>query len=345
MRYRTMKHRTMNCRIVGMGILLSCMIAMSSVTFAADYSAKETIVAVQDALNDAGYPCGTADGIAGQKTRNAISQFRTDKGLPAGTGIDEELLKALGLADEATDNEEESSKETKLTQEEAKRAIVVCFSNDYAEDVWNSDGSDYDPAKFHSYESGSKYMAKVTDEGTWRRKSDSMHVEDMTLTTWIGSTIQIDSADVSRDGDKVVIANIEGTDPSGNSLSDMKPGSWADALVNLDVSLLDYDANDEASSAGSASNTTTISDDSDLYDEKMNARKIFDLYGEIIFPESYKSHWLIDLRDEEHTADGDWYFKVGATVKVEGQKYDLIVSGTVDPDTAAIPDYDFSLKY
>ena len=54
------------------------------------------IAAVQQALNDAGYDCGTADGVAGSRTNSAIESYRHDKGL-FGQGIDAALAMALGL--------------------------------------------------------------------------------------------------------------------------------------------------------------------------------------------------------------------------------------------------------
>ncbi len=62
------------------------------------YTDKETVKAVQQALNEAGYNCGTPDGIAGKKTFAAIIQYRTDKGLEVNENIDDALLEALGLA-------------------------------------------------------------------------------------------------------------------------------------------------------------------------------------------------------------------------------------------------------
>jgi len=55
------------------------------------------IVALQRALQDAGYPeCGAADGLAGPRTHAAIARFRAERGLP-GHGIDAALLVALEI--------------------------------------------------------------------------------------------------------------------------------------------------------------------------------------------------------------------------------------------------------
>ncbi|MCD7957463.1 MAG: peptidoglycan-binding protein [Lachnospiraceae bacterium] len=52
---------------------------------------------VQQALNKAGYDCGTADGIAGSKTTQAILSFQEDNGLEADGLITDSLLEALGI--------------------------------------------------------------------------------------------------------------------------------------------------------------------------------------------------------------------------------------------------------
>lgn len=88
-------------------LILAALLALSTLTaaFAATYTDKDTVKKVQQALNDAGYECGTPDGIAGKKTAAAITQYRTDKGLEVSDTIDDALLEAMGLAeaDKVTD--------------------------------------------------------------------------------------------------------------------------------------------------------------------------------------------------------------------------------------------------
>ena len=55
-----------------------------------------TYKAMQEALTAAGYDCGEADGLVGSKTKDAVESFREANNLE-GSGIDEELLKALGV--------------------------------------------------------------------------------------------------------------------------------------------------------------------------------------------------------------------------------------------------------
>lgn len=62
-----------------------------------EYTDRETVQAVQQALNDAGYDCGTPDGLAGKKTRAAITAYQQDHGLTVTGTATYELLDALGI--------------------------------------------------------------------------------------------------------------------------------------------------------------------------------------------------------------------------------------------------------
>lgn len=59
------------------------------------YSDSDTIKQVQEMLNQLGYDCGSADGIAGKNTNNQILQFESDHGLKETTDITDDLLNAL----------------------------------------------------------------------------------------------------------------------------------------------------------------------------------------------------------------------------------------------------------
>ena len=65
-----------------------------------EYTDKETIQSVQTALNEAGYDCGTPDGIAGKNTQAAISAFQKDNSLNETGTATHELLLALGIIEE-----------------------------------------------------------------------------------------------------------------------------------------------------------------------------------------------------------------------------------------------------
>lgn len=70
---------------------------------AATYS-KSTVKAVQNKLNKLGYNCGTADGVAGSKTKTAIKQYQKAKGLTVTGVVDKALLKSLGITGTTVSN-------------------------------------------------------------------------------------------------------------------------------------------------------------------------------------------------------------------------------------------------
>ena len=65
------------------------------------YNNYDCVRIVQEALNDAGYSCGTPDGIAGAGTEGAIRDFQADHGLAETGEVTDELIDALGCWDEA----------------------------------------------------------------------------------------------------------------------------------------------------------------------------------------------------------------------------------------------------
>lgn len=74
------------------------------------YTDKTVVKVVQEALNAAGYNCGTPDGIAGTKTSEAISAYEKEKKLNVNGVITDELLDALEIADEIKDAAEKEAK-------------------------------------------------------------------------------------------------------------------------------------------------------------------------------------------------------------------------------------------
>lgn len=77
------------------------LVALMTVSFcacaaqASEVVSQETVKEVQEALNAAGFDCGTPDGSAGNNTKNAISEYQKSKGLTVTGEIDDELLKTL----------------------------------------------------------------------------------------------------------------------------------------------------------------------------------------------------------------------------------------------------------
>ncbi len=74
------------------------------------YTDKAVVKVVQEALNAAGYNCGTPDGIAGSKTGEAISAYEKEKKLNVNGVITDELLDSLEIADEIKEAAEKEAK-------------------------------------------------------------------------------------------------------------------------------------------------------------------------------------------------------------------------------------------
>ena len=56
---------------------------------------KKAVKNIQLILNKNGYEAGGADGVMGQKTKDAIMAFQTDNKMTATGLVDEKLIKAL----------------------------------------------------------------------------------------------------------------------------------------------------------------------------------------------------------------------------------------------------------
>ncbi len=55
------------------------------------------VYAVQSALNEAGYDCGTPDGMAGARTYDSMNRYQEDHDLPVTNNITDALLDSLGI--------------------------------------------------------------------------------------------------------------------------------------------------------------------------------------------------------------------------------------------------------
>lgn len=82
----------------GQYLLLSrCKFAVPPEKPLKSYSDTEVVKKTQEALNAAGYNCGTPDGIIGNGTKTAIEKYQADKSLTVTGTITDELLNALGI--------------------------------------------------------------------------------------------------------------------------------------------------------------------------------------------------------------------------------------------------------
>ncbi|MSS63635.1 peptidoglycan-binding domain-containing protein [Velocimicrobium porci] len=76
---------------------------------------RATVKKVQEKLNQKGYSCGTADGIAGSKTKNAIKKYQKDHNLTVTGTINSALLKSLNIKPVSNSS---SSSDTKIQNKE-----------------------------------------------------------------------------------------------------------------------------------------------------------------------------------------------------------------------------------
>lgn len=87
-----------------------CIGMLSAMAFT-EYSDKNTVKLVQQVLNNAGYDCGTPDGVAGKKTQAAIQDYQSTHGLPVTGVIDDALLQAMKLPQQALASTQEQAGE------------------------------------------------------------------------------------------------------------------------------------------------------------------------------------------------------------------------------------------
>lgn len=79
-------------------LAMSAILSFPVSVYAIEVNDASVIFATQNALNKAGFNCGTADGVIGANTSNAITQYQTEKGLEITGKINEQLLISLGFS-------------------------------------------------------------------------------------------------------------------------------------------------------------------------------------------------------------------------------------------------------
>ena len=234
-----------------------------------------------------------------------------------------------------TNNSSEETKETESSEnmneklestfpkENARRAVVVAFTNGYSIDVFNKDGNTYDLKKFHSYAEVPEFNLKIEKDGEWTAKDEkTWHVENIELKTSSKGYINA-SLDVTFDGNNYIISNISGKmgkknvkDEWKNDISDIEGGN--SPYLTVTPELIKEDRNPE--------------DFKELDENKIRseARKVFQAYGKKLFPYGFKCHWIIGLKADEVSSDGAVFFKVEVTIKNEyGAKREAIAERTV----------------
>lgn len=234
-----------------------------------------------------------------------------------------------------TNNSSEETKETESSEnkneklesifpkENARRAVVVAFTNGYSIDVFNKDGNTYDLKKFHSYAEVPEFNLKIEKDGEWTAKDEkTWHIENIELKTSSKGYINA-SLDVTFDGNNYIISNISGKmgkknvkDEWKNDISDIEGGN--SPYLTVTPELIKEDRNPEDFK------------ELDEYKIRSEARKVFQAYGKKLFPYGFKCHWIIGLKADEVSSDGAVFFKVEVTIKNEyGAKREAIAEGTV----------------
>lgn len=215
------------------------------------------------------------------------------------------------------------SLETTFPKENARRAVVVAFTNGYSTDVFKKDGNTYDINKFHSYAEKPEYHIKIEKDGNWTAKDEkTWHIENIELKTSYKLYFNT-SLDITFDGKNYIISNVSGlmgkktnSNKQKTDISDFASGNCPYCTVSPE--LIKEDRNPE--------------DFKELDEDKIRseARKVFQAYGKKLFPYGFKCHWIIGLRAEEVSRDGACFFKVDVTIKNEyGTKRKAIAEGTV----------------
>ncbi|MEB3072456.1 hypothetical protein [Parvimonas sp. C2] len=215
------------------------------------------------------------------------------------------------------------SLETTFPKENARRAVVVAFTNGYSTDVFKKDGNTYDINKFHSYAEKPEYHIKIEKDGNWTAKDEkTWHIENIELKTSYKLYFNT-SLDITFDGKNYIISNVSGlmgkktnSDKQKTDISDFASGNCPYCTVSPE--LIREDRNPE--------------DFKELDEDKIRseARKVFQAYGKKLFPYGFKCHWIIGLRAEEVSRDGACFLKVDVTIKNEyGTKRKAIAEGTV----------------
>lgn len=109
-----------------------------------EYKDATTIKIVQQTLNEAGYNCGTPDGLAGSKTVEAITAYQTAKGITVNGLVTDELLQSLGVVEKVQETVKEEANKSKNDEEEVDAIFskfAGCTGVQVGEQIRNVDGS------------------------------------------------------------------------------------------------------------------------------------------------------------------------------------------------------------
>lgn len=116
----------------------------------------------------AGGACSS--GNDGQSTSTGESSGATVESEQATSDSSSSSATTSASPSEAT--EEPETPAPSLTEEDARKALVVAVNNSLASDVFASDGNTYDPSLFHSYSAVQTTGVRETDDGEVAQTAD-----------------------------------------------------------------------------------------------------------------------------------------------------------------------------
>lgn len=157
-------------------ILLACLLGASGLEAAAA-AADPVLRQAQQRLGQLGYDPGTADGIYGPRTRQALEAFQRDRNLPVSGGLDPATVRALERAtapvtDEAA--EEEPRHDTPLQ-------IVLYYLRLYA----------HHPARILPYVTAG-FLGTMTPQDWIENTRARLAEEDFSYQTWKVERLEIE---------------------------------------------------------------------------------------------------------------------------------------------------------
>ena len=160
-------------RFIATILVAVMLVTVVSTSAMADDGSREGIQRVQQALNDAGFDCGTPDGVAGEKTKAAM-EYQEANGLEVTGEIDGDLLVSLFKPDEP--EEPETVADTKVeAQTESQNSETVAETEEeiYLIDANGQYSGVTDEGNFFKWYSCKKIIFYMNDELVYEIGADN----------------------------------------------------------------------------------------------------------------------------------------------------------------------------
>lgn len=181
----------------------------------------DAVMEVQEKLIDLGYLDGSADGVFGDQTKNAIEEFQKLNALEVTGDIKKE------------DQEKLFSENVICTEEFALRAAIVAMTNSLATDVMEEDGNTYNPERFHSFADTSGYYMSLYDKGVWTQNQTGWYVEDLTLKIEGFETYLKGAMDITYDGVNYIVDDVYRVVASLENLDSEDPNKINEEILEV----------------------------------------------------------------------------------------------------------------